>query len=437
LTLVKSCVTSACSVSTDYGECKRVKLLLTQPLHLIAMRHLILKLAIGSGLVALHAAIAGASEAPASFADALQQGKVTFNARLRFERAEQDGLRDASALTLRTRLGYLTLPYAGFQAYLEGENVVAVVDDYFDGVPPNPAGRAVIADPEVTDVNQAWLAYTFDQTKGTFGRQRLALDNHRFVGDVGWRQDLQTFDAFTLQDRTIDKLTLTYGYLWQVNRVFGKALDWDSDSHLVNASYAGLPIGTLTGYGYWMKFSNAAVQSNETYGVSLAGAPQIAEGIKLNYRLEVATQSDFGPSPLNYRARYYLAEAGPAFAKFALAAGYEVLGEDNGQSFRTPLATLHAFNGWADVFLATPQAGLRDYYLRASGAPATNLQLLGFYHRFESDAGSIRYGDEIDLQASYRLNKQLVLLAKAAFFDGKHPSFADRNKFWLQAEYSF
>jgi len=378
-------------------------------------------------------------DAPASFAQAIESGKVSFNARLRHEHVDQDALAErADALTLRARLGYTTAAYQGFQAMVEAEHVTALVDDYADGVTANP-GYPVVADPEVTEVNQAWLAYTTGSAKGTLGRQRLVLDNTRFIGDVAWRQDQQTVDAFTLQDKTIDQLTFTYAYLWRINRVFGDELDWDSDSHVIHAAYAGLPYGTLTGYGYLLDFdapAGARPQSTATYGVSFVGSAPLSDTVKLTYRAEVATQTEYGASALDYRADYYVGELGAAWKTFNVTAGYEVLGSDNGQGFRTPLATLHAFNGWADVFLTTPGAGLRDTYIKVAANLPASLQLLAFYHRFDADRGGARFGDEIDLQLVRRLTKTLSLTAKAALFDGK-PGFADRDKVMLQADYAF
>ena len=158
--------------------------------------------------------------------------------------------------------------------------------------------------------------------------------------------------------------------------------------------------------------------------------------MKLTYRAEVATQTEYGASALDYRADYYVGELGAAWKTFNVTAGYEVLGSDNGQGFRTPLATLHAFNGWADVFLTTPGAGLRDTYIKVAANLPASLQLLAFYHRFDADRGRARFGDEIDLQLVRRLTKTLSLTAKAALFDGK-PGFADRDKVMLQADYAF
>src|SRR5690606_14060549 len=128
-----------------------------------------------------------------------------------------DTQEDAEALTLRVRAGYTTQAYKGFQAMIEGEATVPLAGDYYDGTGTNTApATATIADPENYDINQAWVSYTHEKTKGVLGRQRIVFDNARFIGDVAWRQNQQTFDAFLLQDKTFDKLTLTYAYLDRV-----------------------------------------------------------------------------------------------------------------------------------------------------------------------------------------------------------------------------
>jgi hypothetical protein len=396
-----------------------------------------------------------AAPASVSFADALTQGKVNINGRLRYESVEQDGLQDADAVTARLRLGYTTKAYKGFQAMVEGEAVSPLTNDYYDGTGPNTVPpTATVADPEVYNLNQAWLSYTFEKTKGTLGRQKIVLDNARFVGDVGWRQNDQTFDAFLLQDKSLDKTTLTYGYIDYVNRVFDNSVNqqnWHSDSHLINVSYAGLPIGTLTGYAYLLDLDSQGLSkagangaSCQTYGVSLVGTKPVTKKLKASYRLEYATQADYGDNATDYSADYYVAELGAAYDTYTFGAGYEVLGSDKGTvGFKTPLATLHAFNGWADVFLNTPAAGLTDTYVKAGTTLPGAVGLTAFYHIFGTEDGAATLGEEFDIVATYKLNKQLSFTAKAAKYWSDQasvlPAFnnADRTKLWLQTDYAF
>lgn len=383
---------------------------------------------------------AAASPAPASLAEAVAQGRVSVNARLRFEGVEQTGLLDAEAMTLRTRLGFTTARFAGWQFLAEAENVAALDGDSFSQAGLNPAAgpRAVVADPETTELNQLWAAFTHGATTVTAGRQRLVLDNHRFVGDVGWRQNQQTYDAVVLQDRSIAKTTLTYAYLDQINRVFSRrhALGrWDSESHVLHASHVASPMATVAAYAYLLDFGNSRPNSSATYGASFAGARPLTAALRLGYRAELARQTDHGSSPLNYETIYHLGELGLLAKDFGVTLGHEFLGSDNGVGFRTPLATLHAFNGWADLFLTTPANGLRNVYVRATATLPGGFALTAFHHWFETARGGTDLGKEIDLMVTRKLGKGFTAAVKFADFRRDTPTLPDVRKVWLQVEF--
>jgi hypothetical protein len=379
-----------------------------------------------------------------SFEEAFAQGKASLNVRARSEDVAQTGLRDAHALTLRTRLGYTTAALQGWKLSLEAENLTAADGDAYSqaGLNPGGTGRAVVADPETTEVNQAFVAFTTGQTTATLGRQRLVLDNARFVGDVGWRQNMQTFDALVLTDKSLAKTTLTYAYLNRINRVFGSDHAqgrWDSDSHLLHAAYAVAPAATLTGYAYLLDFDGAAAaNSTATYGASLVGTTALNADFKFAYRAELATQADYGASALNYRTTYANLEAGLVAKPGSLTLGYEVLGSDHAVGFKTPLATLHAFNGWADLFLATPAAGLRDTYLKATATLPAQLAFTAFYHDFQTDAGSAKLGTEWNAQLTRKFTKQISGLVKyAEFRRDAAATLPNVRKVWLQVEFVY
>ncbi|MBW7894385.1 MAG: hypothetical protein H3C27_04660 [Opitutaceae bacterium] len=391
-----------------------------------------------SALVAL--TIATAAAQPDALSDAINGGKLSLNVRTRYEAVEQTGLRDAGALTLRARLGFTTAPVNGLKALLEFEHISALDGDRYSqaGLNPGGAGRAVVADPEGTEVNQAALSFAPQATTFTLGRQRLVLDNARFVGDVGWRQNQQTFDAITVQDKTLAGTTLTYAWLQQINRVFGADHAqgrWDSASHVFHANHTGFAAGTLTGYAYLLDFDNAPANSSATYGASLTGSRATGTG-KISWRAEFATQTDHGNAPSDYRADYHALEAGFARDGVGLTLGQEQLGSDRGVGFKTPLATLHAFNGWADLFLATPAAGLRDRYAKLSATLPGGFNLLLAHHRFAAATGGGNYGREWDLQLSRKLNAHFTGLVKLADFDPANATLPAVRKLWLQIEYS-
>ena len=371
----------------------------------------------------------------------LAGGTVSLDLRARYEGVEQTGLRDADAVTLRTRLGYTTGKFQGFSGRLEFEDTRALDGDAYNqaGLNPGGAGRAVVADPEGTELNQAWVAYTNEGTTLTLGRQRLVYDNARFLGDVGWRQRNQTFDSISLQNESLSGFVASYAYLNQINRVFGPDHSqgkWESDSHLLNLSTSRLPGGKLTGYAYLLDFKgDSPSNSSQTFGLSFAGSRDL-EGLKLNYRLEYARQSDYGRQPVDYDTDYRLVELKGTFGRLTIGAAWEVLGSDRGVGFSTPLATLHAFNGWADLFLTTPGTGLRDLQASLSLQLPAGFSFTAVYHDFDFDAGG-DLGREIDAQLSWKLPYNLSALLKYADFETATPSYPDTTKLWVQLGFTY
>ena len=389
--------------------------------------------------------------------EVIAEGKFNLNVRLRYEWVDQSTFtKDASAPTIGTRFGYTTAPLHGFQAMIEGENVAVIgsEDNYDAAGSNNTPDRPVIPDPPTTELNQAWLSYTYTNwVMAKAGRQRLVLDNHRFIGDSAWRQNMQTFDATTVGGTPLPGLSLFYGYLWKVHRVFGDVdglppnnRDFDSDSHLVNVSWLASKYARVVSYAYLLDLENAAGTANScaTYGGYVAGSAAIGEKVSVGYRGELAYQTDYANSPLDYGAEYYNIEAGATVKPLSVGAGYEVLGTDSNDagagraSFRTPLATVHPFNGWANVFATIPPEGLRDLYGFVQLTLPYDVPLRAVYHTYEADAGGADLGQEIDFMASKKFGQNWIVTAKYAFYDGKEPPTPfDVHKFWAQLEFNF
>ncbi|HEX5377738.1 MAG TPA: hypothetical protein VFW47_04155 [Phenylobacterium sp.] len=388
----------------------------------------------------LAVATAAAIPSLAAAADA-PRGDFILDARLRYETVSQDGFgKDAQALTLRTRLGYETPAWRGFKALAEGENVVALSDRY-NSTTNGKTAYPTVADPETTDINRLQVSYSGKAADGVVGRQRIILGNARFIGNVGFRQTEQTFDAVRLSLRPSPGLTLTYAYIDRVHRVFtAKSVqgDWDSDSHLVQAE-GKTPIGQLTGYGYLLDFDNAPTQSSATWGARLAGSHKLSGALTATYEAEYARQSDYRNNPARFDLDYLDLGAGLKSGVRSASLGLERLDGNGRRGFQTPLATLHAFQGWADVFLTTPGGGVRDINLRAAtsfkpdgwSAP---VKLQAAAHDFADADGGQDYGREFDALVSTALNAHFTAELKAAFFDGASPAFADRTKVWVTLE---
>jgi hypothetical protein len=376
------------------------------------------------------------------YAGAEETGRPILESRLRYEAVSQDGLsRDARALTLRTRLGYETGAWRGLRALIEGETVTALVDDYNSTV-NGKIDYPVVADPESTELNRAQVAWTGERGGAVIGRQRIVLGAARFVGNVGFRQNEQTFDALRLDYRPSKDVNLTYAYVDRVLRVFGADSgqgEWDSDSHLVQID-AKTGVGQISVYGQWLDLAQAPTLSSATLGVRLAGSRPLRPGLLATYEAEYARQSEFGNSPTDFDLDYLALGAGLKSPNRWVSVGLERLDGDGRRGFQTPLATLHAYQGWADVFLNTPARGVRDLNLRAGaqlnfGSGRHPLKLSGAVHDFAEADGRADLGRELDLAASAPLSKRLSAEVKAAKFQGAGRAIPDRTKVWFTLEF--
>lgn len=376
--------------------------------------------------------------------ESLQQGSmVKVNFRTRYEDVSEDGLKDSDALTTRSRLSYQSGAWNGFGFSAEFDDVTELTNEVDYRTAPvgdaNNPGTAVIADPVGTEVNQAFVSYTTFNNQIKYGRQRLILDNARFIGNVGWRQNEQTYDGISFTNKTIRYTNFTYAYIKNVNRVFGENNvsqgDHNHNSHVLNASYTGFEAGKLIGYAYLLDVENpiaAKGLSSDTFGVRWQSA---TDGMFL-YNLEYAKQTDAGAAG-TFDADYLLAEGTLNVSRFAFTLGYEVLGSDEGKyGFATPLATLHAFQGWADKFLNTPTVGLEDTYFNV-GATFAGAQALVSYHKFDAEEGGADYGDEIDFSLSRKFGPVVWTAKYADYSQGDVVAMKDTKKFWVMADWNF
>ncbi|MFQ3199418.1 MAG: hypothetical protein ACI9SK_000125 [Zhongshania sp.] len=336
-----------------------------------------------------------------SLADAFGSSEAHLNLRFRYESVTEDrnsGENNGSALTLKTRLNFKTGGYQGLSGFIEMDDVSNFAGSSNDSVNGN-AFEPLIADPVGTEVNQVFLAYKNWDTEFKYGRQRLVLDNHRFVGHVGWRQNEQTYDAFTIANSSMENLKLTYAHISNVNRIFGEASvvgDTEMDSHILNANYT-FAAGSLTAYAYLLKtddnFAGFKRMDTDTYGLRWQGGAGI-----VTYNLEYAAQQSAGDNPADYTADYMLAEAKINLRPVAIGFACEVLSAGGDGFFITPLATLFKFQGWTDNFLnkglGNISEGINDVYMTLSGtAYGLNWQLA--YHDFSSDQDSATGGSDL------------------------------------------
>ncbi len=374
--------------------------------------------------------------------------------RPRYEYADTEGLnqpRHAEALTSRTVLGGKfggVLGVKGLKANLEATNVshFGMLDDYS----PEDSQYQTIQDPTQTRITQANIEYTIANTTLIAGRKLFFLDNHRFIGHVGWRQMPQTYDMIGVINKSVPNLTVIGGYISRVNRIFeGTASKLDTNSAILHVNYAFTPVFNLTGYGYMI------ANVHDTFGLRATGNMKFPWG-KLSYEAEYASQNKpsleegdknllgMGDETPDVEAQYK--KLGVKVNASGLIAGvaYEVLGKKEGAeggAFSTPLATLHGMNGWADKFLTAAtygSDGLVDTSLTLGYVDKSIGRIVAIYHVFESDRDGKDYGDEFDLIYAKKLSKSLNLIAKTALYnEGEDLKNNDTTKYWLTLDYKF
>jgi hypothetical protein len=385
-------------------------------------------------------------QADQSLVELFEDGKFAYSLRYRLEGVDQDGFdEDALASTMRMRMNFKGGGETGFGFFVEGDLVLEIgADDYNagGGNTPDRGEYPVIADPDGEDLNQAY--FDWRSQGGTLlraGRQRIIMDNARFVGNVGWRQNEQTYDGVYVQHKA-GGFDLQATWIDQVNRIFGNDVDageHNNNTWLLNASKTWKNYGKLAAYYYDIENKDAAAFSTSTVGMRYTNK-HANENFTLAYSADLAHQSDANNAPVDYSANYYRFDLSLGSKLFSPYLGYEVLTGDadkSGTAFRTPLATLHAFNGWADKFLGTPDAGLKDLFVGVKGSVAGwNWNVV--YHDFKAEDGDADFGEELDASVGRSFAKQYGLLFKVAHFDGDTgSSYADTTKFWIQATASF
>lgn len=377
--------------------------------------------------------------APAAAMAAPAAGQIILESRLRYENYSPTGP-DATALTERLRLGWRSPTFSGVSLLVEGEAIAALDDSYADGVRADPK-HAVIPDPEITELNRAQLEWRPNNRFDVIaGRQRIILGNARFVGNVGWRQNEQTFDAAKIVMSPTKKVVLTYAYIDKVRRPLGRESSqgvWRGEGHVAQVETDLGMMGHASAYTVLMDIDNAAAQSSKTFGARLTGAHPVGPGLAATWEVEYARQYDWGNNPQDFGLSYHVLAAGLKGKTVNAALAWERLGGDGVHGFQTPLGTTHGFQGLSDVIGATPGKGVDDIFVRAGATVKVvyPIKLTGEAHDFRTVKGSDRLGREFDITVSAPLVKGWSLDVGVARFDASGSTYPDATRVWTSLEF--
>ena len=387
--------------------------------------------------MAVSATVATSASA-VDLAKAVADGNASLGFRYRLEHVSQDGIdEDALASTARARLTWNSAETDNFAFGVEADYSLILGIEDFNSTANGRTEYPVVADPQGFDLNQAFVKYANGATTVTAGRQRINHGGQRILGGVAYRQNEQTYDALRIQG-SVGNIDLDYSYIHNINRIFGpgdavQPGDWYGNSHALRASATPADGHILAGFAYLFDLSNAngPPNANATYGFDYEGKFEA-----LTLSAAVARQSDYADNPASYEALYYMVQGVANVGALTLTGAYEVLGSDDGNAgFRTPVATLHKFQGWTDRFLGTPTAGVRDLWFSVAGKVG-DATVTGVFHDFQADEGGADYGSEIGLAITCPVRDDLSFLFKTARYSAdEHAS--DITKVWLMLDWKW
>lgn len=408
-----------------------------------------------------------AVQAASPIVGAFGEAKPLLDFRLRYENVDQlasPALTDATAVTLRGRVGFETGKAWNTALLAEVEAVWPLQSDYRSdpSIPTVKATYAVVADPEAQEINRLQLTNTsLTDTTLTLGRQRINLDDQRFVGNVGWRQNEQTFDALRVVNKHITNLTIDITYAVHVNRIYGPdspQSPYRGDNYFGNIAYQ-TSVGKITGFAYLLSFKpipsiatalDPTRVSTSTYGLRFAGEKPVGK-VKLGYIASYAKQRERGANPLENDNHYQLLELNTTWRQVTFGLGDEILsgylvpGTTTTVGFSTPLATLHKFQGWVDKFLTTPGNGIDDRYasltwLKKGVGPFDTITAVGAYHSYRAERISGDYGDELNLSLAAKYQRVTGTIKYGNYSAAPTTPITvarDTKKFWLQLDFVY
>ncbi|MCC5790860.1 MAG: alginate export family protein [Opitutales bacterium] len=366
-------------------------------------------------------------------------GSVYLRSRTRYEVFAPDAADSRHGFSQRWHYGYVTPDWEGLTFSVEGETLYPLGSSREE---LHPLDDAAVG----TRLNQLWVQYADDDLlSAKLGRQVFVLGNHRFIGHVGWRQSNQVYDALTASVDLSEEASVTPFYLHRVVRVNGDREDLTGFG--VNFDYTFSPEISLEAFAFRLDFDDLANFSNDTFGLRLSGAVPI-EDWTIRYAASYAYQTDNSgnPSGTDFSLNYFTGELSAQYDALTFGGKFEILEGDGQQGFRTPLATVHAFNGFADVFLplAGFPNGLEDYSVFAGyQIPIGNgLNTRVTYHYFQTENNRTKLGEEINFVASYRFNEFLSTNFKYGYFNSAGaaifaPASQDKEMLVVDVNFTF
>jgi len=394
---------------------------------------------IGKGGAVLLGMIALAAASGTAAADDLLPDGWVLDLHYRAAHIDEKGYaKPANADTLRATLGYLWKFAPNWSAYAEGTRVFSLFDGKYNSGANGETAYPSESDPPSSEISAAWLGYDNGTVQLRAGRQYVTLDDQRFFTASLWRQNPQSFDAFSSALSFDTGTTLRYIYLGEVHRTVGNSYPdptqrkWSVDGNLFHIDQA-LPVGVLTGYEYLIENRTTAKYSWRTAGVRYAGDEKFGV-TQLSWTAEFAQQSNWRNNPAQYTADYHLFELKYGLPQISLTVGDELLGGNGKTAFSSPYGSNHGFDGWTNQFKNVPVNGLVDRYAGGFGRVTAKLRWGMTFHNFFAQRNNQRYGSEADASLTYAIASDWSAEVDYANYHSNGFSVS-QHELWLQLEY--
>lgn len=285
--------------------------------------------------------------------------------------------------------------------------------------------------------NELWFEWAL--LKGLsvkMGRQELAYDDHRILGNLDWGNLTISHDALLVKFNNDNK-----GFKWHLGGAYNQSGEplYEKRYTLKNYKYLGftwlkkdLPKthSTLSAMAVLNGMASADSLSNRTLA-------SITSGLIYNYKHEAwkavmgvyyqagktSSNLDISAYMLNMYAEYRKNKVFTALGADVLSGDSDNTPANKSENFSTLYATNHKFYGYMDYFLDIPtdtkQRGLMDFYWRVGFTPHKNMAVSLDTHAFSlaqnrnntAEKTGKYLGTEFDLLFDYRSSDMVSLQA--------------------------
>ncbi|MCF7821753.1 MAG: alginate export family protein [Mariprofundaceae bacterium] len=351
--------------------------------------------------------------------------------------------------TMQTRVNVKATVDEDVSAFIQIQDVRTWGGEIPTGAPPSITQSGTGFQGNL-DLHQAFFTVKNVMDSGValkIGRQEMVFDEARLIGNIGWIQQAQAFDAVRADTKIggtgltafFAQTTATDSHPTLGNTIGGPANTFESSFSGLRATWSLGGKDRITPYVYYAlnptRSGNLAVDLvPDALNMLYTGLYADKHFGDIRLRFDGAYQSGKQSTTTNFGA-YML--TGAVSTKLDIANGAEIAlwvdylsGDSNGaadgkiKTFTTPYATNHKFYGHMDKFLNNPAHGLIDFALKGSVKATEKLRFQAHGHMFRADKATAALtdkdlGSEIDLDLSYKLAANTTLrMGYSHYFKG-------------------